>query len=196
MDRRTLKEKLEINKGLPIMINQPLIVIPSDNVSIQSVEGWINNDMVRGAFERPLVNIRHFHEDIGLSREEHIRVFDNTSIQAVYKNYVNNILIKQVRGLLGRSASEEEDIIIFELIDKLKRLVKGDVGLTRQDLQRYLKGIYPNVNVIQMPNVGNCYFCSIGAGLNLTPDEIREDISDYATYLYTEFPEDYQEFIS
>jgi len=74
-----------------------------------------------------------------------------------------------------------------------------------------LSHLFPNAIIKKQPDIGNCYFCSIGENVNKTGEEVRQDVSgalkimnesdygDFITFALQECPENSkykQEYLS
>jgi hypothetical protein len=186
----TLRQRLDINPNLPIDLDEPVIKVQP--VTINTVTQWLDNAQVRQALQTPLVNVRHFHEDLGIPKATDLEVFNNESL-GDYIDYVES-LIRSLNRLRPTTPPETE--AITTLRRRLTRISREDFPLTNEDIRRYIQAIYPRSHFSPMPNIGNCYFCAIGTGLDLPEDQIRQDISQYAQRLLTENPHEYADFIS
>lgn len=191
-NRLPLLRLLEINPNLPIDIKIPVIPLRSP-IRVETVKQWLEDERVRQALQNVIVNVRHFHEDLGIPRAQDLDVFNNEATSD-YIDYIDEVLIPAIMRLPQPTRGDTR--IIRDTLRRLRRIVKEDFPLTKSDIRRYIQAIYPRSHFIDMPAMGNCYFCAIGAGLDIPEDQIRHDIANYAQNLMIQNLNAYRDFIS
>jgi len=166
--------------------------IPEPEISIGSIIKWIENPEVRANLLNNMrLSIFSKYFPVGNKNLDRVKIFKSPHMKK-YQEYIENTLmpkyLKQMKEQKIETDTKEGD--------KLKTLVRASVGYLPANIDDYLaalKKLFPQATITVQPSIGNCYFCSIGANLNKSGEEVRKEVS---TDLKKMKKSDYEDFVS
>lgn len=177
----------------PIFNYKPLsqTKIKSEQISILTINNWISEPEVRkNLLNNMTLTVYSEYYPKGNKKLENVEIFKSPYMEE-YINYIQDELLEVY---MNEMTSKKISIDSSEG-DYLRSLVKAGLGFlppSKNDYITVLTQLFPQAQILPQPDIGNCYYCSIGANLNKTEEEIRADI---VKILQTMPKEEYSNFV-
>lgn len=163
-----------------ISIRKPIYVPLTQNMlrafDTESIAKWLTNPSVRSS----LLNIEVGINDIQLGIRLENTKFFNSPYFSEYRKYIQNTVISSYIEYLQRVKPEKSELI-GRVLSYLASAAIGNMTLPTDSVGYIINDIFPHIHMVKRPSAGNCYFCSIGYGINLSADEMRGAVVDIIT---------------
>ena len=174
--RVSLQERLTPLIPIDLKLQPVPTTIPT---KLEDAENWFYNSENRLILSPKQINfVGHLVGLASLNKEQLVK---NTAAFDPYQKYAEKMFIGLQKVQFGPSNFQRKQ----QLLKRLQSVLNGDpLELTRQDLTTIVSKIYPNAIHVQVPSVGECYFCAVAENLtNKTSSQVRKDLILYFTNL-------------
>ena len=189
----------------PIHLPTPstFIKMRSGENSILDAAQWLSDPRVRlNLFDRAKLTIQDPENSLYNGRKD-VPLLTSPQFNA-YRSYAATSVVPGVLLYMQQKGLEPDS----KEGALLKNLVKASVGflpLIRNDYVNILKLLLPRAEIHTVPDIGNCYFCSVAQHIidlatedkesYKTADQVRSDVSKFINHLHVTDPEAYDNFL-
>lgn len=159
-----LDEILEVYLPEPVPIEEKLI----KGYSVGHVYEWMIDPVVRRSLMNfPIIVVKDYQA---------IEYGTDSPYKDDYVNYVREYIIPGFINYLSSyryPPTEPLSVLIYYLLTA----AEGSYNIPDSYLPNLIPIINPHYKISKQPKIGNCYFCSIGQGIGLDAETIREDLA-------------------
>lgn len=146
-----------------------------DEINIENINKWIGDVRVRvNLLNNMLLSIYGNYFPSSNQQIMGINILKSPYMEK-YLNYISEVLLPAYESEMKEKAIDIETTIG----DKLNILVKAALGhlpATKNDYLMIFSKLFHHAKITNQPNIGNCFFCSIGENIGKTDEEVRQDV--------------------
>ena len=140
-----------------------------------TIARWLTDPIVRSTLLSSVMFTIN-DQEIESNRMENRLYFDSPYFEE-YTQYIRDVVLPSYLSYL-RSKKPRPHPLIKRILGYLLSASLGSITLPTESISYIIGDVFPHLKVVQKPDEGNCYFCSIGHNLNLSSQEVRNILSD------------------
>lgn len=160
-----------------VQIRQPIYVPLGQNLlkvfTTESIARWLTTPSVRANIQKIDVIVN----DIELGNRLNKKGFFNSPYTVEYQEYIRNVIIPTYVEFLSNVNLPKNELIERVLV-YLASSATGNMFIPPNSTGFITNDVFPHLEMVKKPSQGNCYFCSIGYGVNVSPEDMRIAISN------------------